>query len=155
MSTLIELIFKGQVVKVDFSFLERYFGNSTNIVLNFPEKEISSYEEVVGLLKADNYVNIVINDTILEVYSKIVKNVFVDITVDSGFIDLLYFFDYKDVGIIAFQDVMNILRKWSMEHRDYYNFEYIICQSDNGGADEYYFDNEKFGPLFFVNNDLS
>ena len=62
--------------------------------------------------------------------------------------ELLLFFDIYDLGDRTLTDNLLILNDWSKTIQDNYNFEFVICQMDNGNKTKYYFDSYGTGPLW-------
>lgn len=81
--------------------------------------------------------------------NKLVRYVFIDITLNEGALNLLLFFDLIDFMEGEYKAALNTLKIWCEEEMiKLYGFANFACRMDNGNADEYYFDRKGLGPLY-------
>lgn len=149
MSFLIEVIYKGVRSSINFSFLRDIFTQSKKIYFNSPGVPlIKNFDEVIEVINSNAYVDLVINTDRLNIYEKDVSNVFINLERNNDEIVLLLFFDLKDLKENSVKEGIDCLIKWAMEFKSEYQFNYFICQTDNAGKDEYYFDSNGVGKLY-------
>lgn len=79
---------------------------------------------------------------------KIVPKVFINLGRDNNDIEILFFFDLRDLNEATPGKNIDYLRKWMSEMKRKYHFQYFICQDDNAGEDAYYFDSNGIGRLY-------
>jgi hypothetical protein len=149
MTTLTEIIFKGIDSKIDFSFLSALLANSKETRFNAPEIVSSGlFEDVANVFNSESYVDFIITTNSLNISGQVVRDVFINLGLDDGEVELLFYFNLEDVGYLSFKDNIDHLRKWAEHFNSGYNFERYICQMDNAGDEEYYFNENELGPLY-------
>lgn len=149
--TVIDLIFKGDFSAINHEFLKEFMTNSEDSHFNTPEVNItSSYNDVMEVFKANSYADFVITNSSINLNENILKHVFINVTLDSGYTELLLFFDIKDLSQIDNKKKLDLLREWAMNFQNRYGFKYFVCQMDNGDEKEFYFDTKGLGPLYSV-----
>lgn len=131
------------------SFLDEILADCKEGRFNSPEAFVSSnYNEILKVFEKNSYVDFVVTTDKLNINGQIVKNVFINLGLDSDELELLFFFDTKDLKDLNFKEGIDFLRIWARNFQDKYGFEYVLCQIDNGSEQEYYFDNNGLGPLY-------
>jgi hypothetical protein len=149
MPTLTEIIFKGVASKIDFNFLSALLANSKETRFNAPEIVSSGrFEDVANILNSESYVDFVITANSLNVSGQFVRDVFINLGLNDGEVELLFYFNLEDVGYFSLKENIDHLRKWVERFNTRYNFERYICQMDNAGDEEYYFNENGLGPLY-------
>jgi hypothetical protein len=150
-STLIEIIFMGVFSTLNHGFLSKLLSEAKEIRFNAPEfLSPHTFEEVVSIFRANTYVDLVITTDKLDINGKIVKNVFINVGRNDGDFELLFYFDIKDLNGSNYKLNIDHLKTWADTFLDNYNFNYFICQMDNAGDEEYYFDSNGMGPLYKI-----
>jgi hypothetical protein len=146
---LIEIIFRGKSLITDFSFLIRFLKSCGEVRFNFPEVTISTnYEDIIKIFKSNSYVDFVITINELDILGRIVPNVFINLGLDDGKVELLFFLDLKDLSKTGHREGIDLLKDWAYEFKTKYRFDTVVCQMDSGNSREYYFDENGFGPLY-------
>ncbi|WP_166923471.1 hypothetical protein [Flavobacterium poyangense] len=146
---LVDLLFKGKLSKIDFSFIDKMLENSREIRFSYPENSSASdYSEIIKILYSNDYVDFVVTTDVLNSDGIRIENVFINIGKDNEEVEVLLFFDLFDIGYKTATDNFLILDNWAKKNQANYNFELMICQMDNGNENEYYFDSNGFGPLW-------
>jgi hypothetical protein len=138
---LIDLIFTGKVELVNFGFLHQFIGDFDEAYGMTPEiPSIATIEEVILLLKSRPYAHITTRTDHLILDDKKIKHVYVGLTADNGSMELLLFFNLNDVGSTSPKSAVDFLRAWAKKSCETYNFDYVVCQMDEGNENERYFD---------------
>jgi hypothetical protein len=146
---LIEVIFRGQFSTLDFSFLKKLIDGAKEIYFVSPEiPSIEAFDEVLDVLNSNAYVDLVVNTDCLKIYGKIVSRVFINLGRNDEDIEVLFYFDLKDLNEDTPKSSIDYLKKWVMNIQNEYNFQYFICQMDNASINEYYFDSNGIGELY-------
>ncbi|MEG1199912.1 MAG: hypothetical protein RSD53_11005, partial [Algoriella sp.] len=117
----------------------------------FTSPEVNSlitFNNVKRIINSNNYVDFVINTDCLQIKNKIVPKVFINVGRNNEEIEILLFFDSKDLKESSQKMNINIIKNWTNEFQKLYNFEYYICQMDNADEEEYYFDINGNGRLY-------
>lgn len=80
------------------------------------------------------------NNNIISIHSLLEKYLYVDLVI------------YKDVQFINYsiKNIFQNLAVWCKNFSYTYNFEEFICQIDNANGDEYYFNKDDYGPLYYT-----
>ncbi|MDP9957133.1 hypothetical protein J2X97_002799 [Epilithonimonas hungarica] len=146
---LIEVIYRGLFSIVDFSFVKKILVDAREVYFTSPDVNSPIiFNSVVSIINSNDYVDLVINTDCLKIKNKIVPKVFINIGRNNEEIEVLLFFDSKDLK--ESNEKMNIdyIRNWTIEFHRQYNFEYYICQIDNADEGEYYFDSNGTGYLY-------
>ena len=145
----IDLIFKGEASLINYSFLKDLLENCKEFNFHFPENVTSTdYKDVINIFSTEEYVDLIINTDKLKILKCEVPNVFINLGLNEGVLELLFFFDLADLNIGGYKNTLEFLKSWAIEFRDKHGFENILCQTDNGDSEEYYFDDDEFGPLY-------
>lgn len=149
LTTLIELIFKGGFSDINLDFLSELVLEAKEIRLNAPELSFSDeFDAIVKIFELNSYVDLVVTTDKLNIAGKIVKDVFINIGRNNNEIELLFYFDLKDLNGSANKSDIDNIKTWANSLQKKYNFIYCICQMDNAGDEEYYFDSNGIGPLY-------
>lgn len=77
-----------------------------------------------------------------------VPNVFIDLSKESGEIELLLFFDLRDLAKSELIKGLLLCREWCAYMAHEYGFTDYICQIDNGSENEFFFDKNSWGPYY-------
>ena len=134
---------------IDFSFFENILYSMREVRFNYPEHKNSlNYHELDNILKSNEYVDFIITTDFLSLDDINIENVFINLEKDDKEVELLLFFDIYDIRHETSIDNLLILNKWAKKFQSKYNFEFTICQMDNGNKNEYYFDSNGLGPLY-------
>ena len=150
---LVDVIFRGLVSMLDFSFLKDLLSNAREIRFSFPEDQVyETYDKVVDIINSDVYVDLIINTSCLLVGEKIVPRVFINLGRNNEDIEVLFFFDLNDIGEDTPIRNLEYLKGWMIKMQDNYHFQYFICQFDEAAEDEYYFDSNGIGKLYPKSN---
>ncbi|MET3878792.1 hypothetical protein [Chitinophaga sp. OAE865] len=146
---LIDVIFRGLLPALDLSFLKKLLTDAREVHFNFPENRlIKTFEEIIGVIRSNSYVDLAISTDCLDMEGKIVPKVFINLGRDNNDIEILFFFDLRDLNEATPGKNIDYLRKWMSEMKRKYHFQYFICQDDNAGEDAYYFDSNGIGRLY-------
>lgn len=146
---LVDLKFTGKLSKIDFSFIDNMLIDMREIRFNYPENiDTSDYDEIINILHLYDYIDFIISTDVLNINEVRIENVFINVGKDNEEVELLLFFDIYDIGYRTSYDNLSILNDWTKRIQDKYNFEFAICQMDNGNQNEYYFDSNGPGPLW-------
>lgn len=149
MNLLIEIIFRGVVSSTNFDFLKDLIIRAKKSYFNSPEiPSIKTFDEIIEILNANVYIDFVINTDEFRVCNKNIPNVFINLGRNNNDIELLFFFDLKDLGDLKIKDSVDCLKDWTMEFKNNYKFDYYICQADNANDGEFYFDSHGRGNLY-------
>lgn len=149
-SLLVELIFRGSLPSVNLNFLNNLVVGARELYFNSPEMStVKTLEEVLEILNLNDYVDLVINTDELNMYKKNIPKVFINLGRNNDEIEVLLFFDVMDIKEPTLKTSMDFLKKWAIEYMTNYNFNYFICQMDNGEKEEYYFDSNGPGKLYY------
>lgn len=145
----IDLIFKGKASLVDLSFLRQLLDNAKESRFNDPERvSFEDYEELLKIIKGNDYIDFVITSDNLAIDNLTIKNVFVNLGLNEGEFELLYFFDLRDLNFSDSNNSLVFLKDWAGKFCYRYSFDYLLCRLDNGTENEYYFKKDGFGPLY-------
>lgn len=148
---LIEVICKGLFSALNFNFLEKILLHAKEIHFNDPElNSIKDFDEVISIINSNPYFDLVINTDFLDIKGKIVPRVFINLGRDNDEVEILFFFDVKDLEESNFKMSIDYLKDWIEEFQRKYNFNYFICQPDNADQYEYYFDTNGQGKLYSI-----
>ncbi len=134
-SILTEIVFRGIVSKLNFEFLKDLLSKSSRVRFNVPEIQNNNYDFIINLLMGSEYVDIAFDSFKLNSIS----NVFVNLVLDDGKIELLFFLDLKDVHCDTHKESLDMLIAWAKDFGSTHNFDVIICQPDNAEENEFYF----------------
>lgn len=146
---LIELIYKGLLHKLNFTFLRNILMDAREVRFNFPELNFAmNIDEVIKTINSNSYVDLIINMDFLEIKEKIVPNVFINLSRNNDEIEVLFFLDLVDLKEATPKSNIDYLKNWAIEFTKKYNIEYFVCQIDNAEKDEYYFDSNGIGKLY-------
>jgi len=146
---LIEVIFKGLFSALNFNFLEKILLNAKEVRFNDPEINfIKDFKETINVINSNSYLDLVINTDFLDIKGKIIPRVFINLGRNNEDVEILFFFDLKDIKESNFKMNIDYLKSWTEEFQKEYNFEYFICQPDNADQHEYYFDTDGQGKLY-------
>jgi len=146
---LIELIFKGSFINLDFNLLRNLIKEADEIYFVCPEiSSIRTFDEAYKVFQLNTYVDFVIKTNHLHIDQKNVERVFINIGRNNDDIDFLFFFDLKDINEGDKKRNLMLVRQWMAQIQKKYNFQYFICQMDNANNDEYYFDSNGVGRLY-------
>ncbi|KMQ59943.1 hypothetical protein ACM46_16930 [Chryseobacterium angstadtii] len=145
----IEIIFKGLFSVSNFNLLKKLLLNAKEVRFNDPEiNSVNGFDEVIKIINSNTYFDLVINTDHLEIKEKIVPRVFINLGRNNDEIEMLFFFDLKDLNESNFKISIDYLRDWAEEFQKKYSFKYFICQPDNADQYEYYFDINGQGSLY-------
>ncbi|MFT3823042.1 MAG: hypothetical protein QM731_03945 [Chitinophagaceae bacterium] len=154
-STLIEIVFDGIYGKVNFEFLPQLLSGARDISLYDPEIPLpESLEDIVNVFDSNDYVDIVITTDQLNINDNIVKSGFINLGKNDENVELLLYFDLRELNEVIYKKEIEFLKKWVDEFVNTYRFQHFICKMDNAGEFEYYFDSNGWGP-FYQDPDLN
>lgn len=148
-SMLIDAIFRGSILSVKFDFLIELIANSQEVRFNYPEDlSVSSFDELIKAIRLNDNVDLAFCSGNILIIDREVRNVFINFARTDYDIELLFFFDIKDIEFGT--DIKNFgyLEGWMEQYKMAFGFDYYVCQMDNASKDEYYFDSHGPGPLF-------
>lgn len=150
MLTLTEIIFSGKISTINISsFTKDMLSNYKEINLDSPYfAQVITSDEVINIFKTSDYVNLVITYDKFNILEINIPRVFSNIGIENGEIEILIFFDLKDLNGTSYKEIINILRDWCKKFQESYKFDYFRCQIDNADEDEYYFDSYGLGPEY-------
>jgi hypothetical protein len=147
--TATEIIFRGIVAKTCLSFLLEFLDEYKEVWFNAPEVNVEiDFNVIIKTIKDNSYVDFVITTDKLKFDKHIVENGFINLRVDDNKLELLLFFDLKDLNCSSHKNSIDLLMTWANSFKEKYDFESIVCQLDNGNEKEYYFDGIGTGPLY-------
>lgn len=76
---LVEVIFRGTLSTLDFSFLKKLLSRSKRSTFNFPEtNSIGNFDEILSEIISNSYVDLIINTDYLEILGKEISKVFIN-----------------------------------------------------------------------------
>ncbi|SFN28184.1 hypothetical protein SAMN05421594_2032 [Chryseobacterium oleae] len=146
---LIEIICKGLFSVLNFNFLEKLLLNSKEARFIDPEiNSIKDFDEMINIINSNSYCDFVISTDFLDIKGKIIPRVFINLGRNNDEVEILFFFDLKDLKESNFKMSIDYLKDWVEEFQKKYNFNYFICQPDNADLNEYYFDIHGKGKLY-------
>jgi len=150
MITAIDIIFDGKFSTVDLhSLLEALLVNYKDIYFNEPEDvSFETRDDIINIFNKEPSIDFVISSHGLNIFQISIPNVFIQFFVHEGEIELLLFFDFKDLDFSDYKTSIDQLRLWTAKFQEKFKFEYVRCQIDNGNEDEYYFDSNGIGPWY-------
>jgi len=148
---VLDIIFKGKFSTTNFNFLKELLVKANEVRFNSPETlVVDTYETVVEVFHSNSYADLVITTDSLVINEVNVPHVFINLTRDGNEVELLFYFDLKDLGIDSYKNKFDTLKNWTLAFNATYGFDYFVCQMDNGNEEEYYFDSNGPGPLYNV-----
>ncbi len=146
--TLIEIIFKGKLEKVNLNFIQYFLTDSVKIRFNYPENvEKETYESICELFLQENYIDMVIITKKFSLCNFSDKNLFINIGLDDNQIELLLFLDIKDIISTDLKEGINKLKEWAYDFFKNFSFEDMVCKMDGEDYDNNYFSKDGDGPL--------
>ena len=149
MNLLIEIIFRGVLSSINFNFLKDIVLRARRLYFNSPEvSSIKTFDQVIEILNANAYIDLVINTDKLKIYNKDVSKVFINLGRNYNDIELVFFFDLQDLNGLTVKESVDCLMDWTTEFKNNYKFDYFICRTDNADDGEYYFDSQGTGSLY-------
>lgn len=142
MDTLVDLIFKGNLSRVNFDFINKLISQSRDIRFSFPENTFAkAFSDIIKIFKSNSYVDFIIAVNYLDLYGKKIPDVFVNIGRNDEYdenVEVLLFFDVKDLNK-KFEEGLKDLYDWSVSFRKEYHFDRFFCQTDGVNYDGNYF----------------
>ncbi|WP_294732462.1 hypothetical protein [uncultured Flavobacterium sp.] len=145
MLTIIDVIFRGEVTKINFSFLKELLSKNSEVRFNFPEIEKNiDYDLIINHLKSSEYLDIVFSYFELN----FVPNIFVNLGLDNKRIELIFFLDIKNIDCKTYKEFMDKLIAWGKEFASAYNFDTFTCEIDNANEDQFYYKTGKYGTFY-------
>ena len=149
MNSLIEIIFRGVLPSINLDFLKGVFLKAKELYFNSPEiSSVNTFDEAVEIINSNAYIDLAINTDELSIYGKNVPKVFINLGRNNDEIEILFFFDLKDLCEPSIKESIDFLEKWALEFKNEHKFDYFICQTDNANKEEYYFDSHGKGKLY-------
>lgn len=146
---LIEIIGKGVFTTLNFNFLRKMLLHAKEARFNDPEiNSIKDFDEMINIINSNSYCDFVISTDFLDIRGKIIPRVFINLVRNNDEVEILFFFDLKDLKESNFKMSLDYLKDWIEEFQIKYNFNYLICQPDNADQHEYYFDTNGPGKLY-------
>lgn len=146
---MVEIVFKGIFSALNFSFLRKLLTDAHEVYFNSPARNfVITFSSVIETMNFENYVDFVINTDCLHINEKVVSKVFINLGRKDEDVELLFFFDLKDINEPTQKMDIDYLKSWVEEFQKQYDFEYFICQMDNADEKEYYFNSNGLGPLY-------
>ena len=150
METLIDLIFAGKIDKVDLSFLSTEINLCRERHFNTPEEEIElNFRNVEKTLRSETYVDFSLATDKFHLDDLTIPRVFLNIIRNGEEVELLLYFDAKDVGPSSFSKNLRKVREFAVRFTKDSQFETFFCRPESGEDNEYYFDSKGDGPLMF------
>ena len=148
---LVEIIFRGSFSDTNWDFIRGFLSKSKRVYFNIPEIDLSiSFDVVIDSMKSNYYFDLVINTDFLEIKEKVIPQVFINITRNHNEVNILLFFDVNSLDEASSQTNLDYLRDWAIQFEKEFRFEYFICQIDNAGDGEYFFDSKGIGKLYLL-----
>lgn len=134
---------------MNFSFLKDLLPKAEEVRFAFPEVDFSGdFDELLSIISSNDYVDLSIGTNHLKIGRKTIPSVFVNMGKNDEKIEVMFFFDLADLKEFTPKLNADYLRNGVEEFKKTHQFEYFICQMDNAGADEYYFDSNGTGKLY-------
>lgn len=145
MITLIDLIFKGDLSQINFNFLDTVISQSENVNFMFPENiSATTFDDIIKVFKHSHYADLTISIRSLTLNNLNIRNVFFNLGHDNKDVELLLFFDVKDINN-NFQQGLEILHNWSISFYRHYGFDSFFCHTDGTiNENDYYFKSPNF-----------
>lgn len=151
MNSLVEIIFRGILPSVKFDFLKSHFLKAKKLYFNSPEiSSVNTFNDVIEIINSNTYIDLVINTDELRIHQKKVPRVFMNFGRNNDEVELILFFDLKDLSEPTIKESIDLLQNWVSDFKNEYQFNYFICQADNAAKDEYYFDIYGKGKLYDI-----
>ena len=148
-NTLTEIIFRGSALCVDLSFLKILMSGCIVSRFDVPEVDnVIEYKAALEVISSNEYIDFVVTANKISIGERSLQNVFANLGLNEGHYELLLFFDLKDLDYRSYKASIDSLKEWTDKFQKDYNFEYAVCQLDNGSENEYYFDSNGLGPLY-------
>ncbi|RXM52744.1 MULTISPECIES: hypothetical protein [unclassified Chryseobacterium] len=146
---LTEIIFTGAFPVLNFNFLKEILTDAKEIRFNDPEiNTIKDFDEIIAIIKSSLYFDLVINTDFLHIRNIIIPRVFINMGRDHEEVEILFFFDLRDLNLPNIKMSVDYLQNWAKEFQVENNFNYFICQPDNAAANDYYFNISGQGDLY-------
>ncbi len=147
--TLTEIIFIGKKSAIGlFRLLKDLLTNYKNARFNSPENSLTTFENINEIFNTNDYVDFVVTLDKLRTFEEDIPNVFVNLSADGERVELIFFFDLKDLKSKNYKKNIEALQVWAIAFKSKYCLEYFRCQIDNGDEEEYYFDINTWGPMY-------
>ncbi len=148
--TLTEIIFTGRLTDISLSTLIEDLlidGNDINFIS--PEVQISNTKnEIINVLETFDYIDLTIAYNYFNGLGINIPRLFCNMGIENGKLEILLFFDLKDLEGTTYKTIIDKLRDWCIKFKEHYNFSYMRCQLDNGDKEEFYFDCNGLGPEY-------
>lgn len=149
MNSLVEIIFRGLLSSIRPDFLKDLILKAKDLYFNSPAvSAVRTFEEVTQIINSHSYIDLVINTNELGIYEHNLPRVFINFGRNNDEVELIFFFDLKDLSEPTIKESLDLLQNWVSEFKSAYQFNYFICQIDNAAKDEYYFDTFGKGKLY-------
>ena len=111
---VLDIIFKGKFSATTFNFLEKLLVKSDEVRFNSPENLTAcTYEKIAEVFHSNSYVDLTITSNHLVIQETNVPHVFINLTRDEDELELLFYFDLKDLGIGTYKNKFDTLRNWA------------------------------------------
>ena len=144
----IELIFRGGISKTDLSFVDFFLSKAKVIRFHYPEGlNLDSTVAIKEVFRQESYVDLVVENESLIILDIPIPNVFINIGLKDGLIELELFFDSKQLNDNG-KEAIDQTRKWALPFCKKYQFESVVCQMDGANENEFYFNESGVGPLY-------
>ncbi|MGM9508120.1 hypothetical protein ACS5NO_10340 [Larkinella sp. GY13] len=149
MTTLTEIIFKGISSILNFSFLADLLIQAKDVRFHAPDvPSTKNFEKIINIFNSDNYIDLVITTDNLNINGKYIPKVFINLGRNNEEFEILFYFDLKDLRGVNLKENIDFLKDWCYTFKNQYNFTNYVCQIDNAGEEEYYFNNAGLGSLY-------
>lgn len=147
---VIDLIFTGLLAEVNINFISFLMdGKNDSYFLEPEDTKGENFEEVVSVFESHHCCHFTIHNSQLKMNNKLVRYVFIDITLNESALSLLLYFDLVDFMEGEYKAALNTLKIWCEEEViKVFRFSNFECRMGDGNEDEYYFDRKGLGPLY-------
>lgn len=149
LTTGTEIIFRDELKNVQKTFFEYLIKDSFQFSLLEP-KSLSDLGSIdmIDILYHSEYVDLIFNKKLRFVDYEI-PDVFVNIGIDNRLLDVLFYFDLRDFDSHNYKNIVDSLFIWSKQISQEYNIKEFVCQIDNANPDEFYFNQDQFGIIYY------
>lgn len=143
----VDVVFRGFLADVNLQFITLLLEKSEECYFSSPEYNLDvDLVAILDVIEKSSYVDFYIVSTEVVISEIHVPNVFANIGVDNGKVEILFFLDVQYLSS-DFKTSLNLLNQWMKQFSTKFGFKYFRCQMDNGNEEEYYFDSNGYGPL--------
>ncbi|MGE7773786.1 hypothetical protein ACQKLP_03645 [Chitinophaga sp. NPDC101104] len=147
----VDLVFRGNLPRLNLAFLEFLPDKSIEIMMDDPaDVEVQTGGEIMDVFRRHPTADCIFKTNDLVIANRKLKYAFIHIMRMGNTVELLLFFDAQELSAPTFKKNLDLLAAWSASFREEFGFDEFDCRIDNGDADERYFNDQGTGPLYPV-----